>query len=273
MISDKTLLPVVQLYPVPPDCDLRLGPGQAGALPPAEGEPDHQPPHVSHLVRVAVIVVQQSHVTVPQCEGGEGPPRVPDDVLVVAYQVPELFRLEVGHRVLYQLCVPLHSSLQFLDRLPGYCHTWPGPQGGGEGEGERVGSGPAQPGLSVVLAPPAVQTAELRPPDTEQPRACQMDEVRLLSQQQSSRCLQPAVPVRESLPCGLLGSALAMQPQKVPGPHHEDLATVTLSVTVSCLLEGKEDHPVNDGRLVTAESPHCYSLPGIVKIYSRSPHL
>ena len=58
-------LPVVQLYSVPPESQLWLGPDQPGPLAPCETEPDHEAAAVAQLVRVAVVVEEQRDGAVP----------------------------------------------------------------------------------------------------------------------------------------------------------------------------------------------------------------
>ena len=66
---DTSVSPVIQLYPVPPDGELRLCPGDPRPLGPAQHHPDHQAAAVAQLVRVAVIVKQEHDAAVPGVGG------------------------------------------------------------------------------------------------------------------------------------------------------------------------------------------------------------
>ena len=57
--------PVVQLYPVPPDCHLWLCPGHPRPLRQPQHHPDNQAAAVAQLVRVSVIVKQEDDAPVP----------------------------------------------------------------------------------------------------------------------------------------------------------------------------------------------------------------
>ena len=58
--------PVVQLYPIPPDGDLGLCPGDSRPLWSAQRHPDHQAAAVAQLVRVPIIVEQEEDSSVPE---------------------------------------------------------------------------------------------------------------------------------------------------------------------------------------------------------------